>query len=338
MMPGCDYQDEKCHTRMIVYALKLWNAGDESVRTGLGPLLDALQLPHGPYGCELEYTLPESKPRLRIDLTVWSDEGKNPVLALETKVDSGEGGSDDHQWQTDRMQDAMGRMPQGVKRGTLLTLGQSDYFHAGRRFRKLSLRDFASAVSQVDVPDVYLDNWKVALKQESELHDRIESGVIRSLTLKPSIREERLGFFATLDSLRAMLHTQVSWTEEGAPFVYPVGKSDCVMNFGRVRNKDNDLYMEINNNGRLHLKIDMRERREDEQKAVYGKAQARWQGILGSFDPIRPHRRTGQRRSLLRFDIGLPAQDGITAPIRHAAESRERILPILHAFLQTCNE
>jgi hypothetical protein len=242
-----------------------------------------------------------------IDLVVHDNEVDSPVLAIEMKVDSNEA--------------RPGREPQTIAypellpEGTLflfVTLGAGEYYHAphgqqvhGDQVRWIRLRRFHEALKGISTDDPFVQRWKESIHNELDLRERCFSA-------DPSRRiEEYRGKtwnLYLLGHLKEKLIESLSGQDIGTdPFVYPYGSApDTILYFGR---RKRPAYLEINQDGRLNLKVYLGDLDTEQPKRERVKdAQAYYQGLLRAYNPKLKTRKLDPRakgRTIMSFDIGL---------------------------------
>jgi hypothetical protein len=246
-----------------------------------------------------------------IDLVVHDNEVDSPVLAIEMKVDSNEA--------------RPGREPQTIAypellpEGTLflfVTLGAGEYYHAphgqqvhGDQVRWIRLRRFHEALKGISTDDPFVQRWKESIHNELDLRERCFSA-------DPSRRIEE--YRGKTWNLYLLGHLKEKLTESLSgrdisidPFVYTQGSGpDTILYFGRGKLP---AYLEINQDGRLNLKVyrgDLHTVQPKRERAK--KAQDRYGELLDNYDPkltslnLNPN---AISKTVMYFDIGLESHN-----------------------------
>lgn len=318
------YASENVHSGMIAYLCELWNEGKrEPLRSfldGLGVLL------------ETENGLRPDRGASTLDLVVHDNKNDSPILAVEMKVDSHEG--------------RVKGVPQTIAYPKLLpestpflfvTLGAGEFYHAphGQRARWIRLGRFHEALKGISTDDLFIERWREAIGKELGLRENCFSS-------DPTGIEDYRGKtwnLYLLGHLKDRLTESFSSRKLGIdPFVYPHGRgADTILYFGRSRLP---AYMEINQNGRLNLKVylgdlDKKERPKRERAQ---KARAYYQELLEGYNP-KPNPRKPQAnarsRTIMSFEIGVERRDGNLFPRASEADIVERLSEIIQRFFGT---
>jgi hypothetical protein len=305
------YAAENVHSGMIAYLCDLWNEGE---REPLGSFLDGL-------GVSLETENDLRRPDREwqhIDLVVHDNEDDSPILAIEMKVDSNEARK--------RREPQTIAYPKLLPEGTLflfVTLGAGEYYHAphgrqvhGDQLRWIRLRRVHEALKGISTDDLFIERWRKAIGNELDLRDRCFSA-------DPSRRIEEYGIeeyrgktwnLYLLGHLKEKLNESLLGRDISIdPFVYTEGRGpDTILYFGRSKLP---AYLEINQDGRLNLKVylgDLEEEEEPKRERAQ-KAQKHYRELLDNYDPkltsvikLNPDRRS---KKIMSFDIGLERHD-----------------------------
>jgi hypothetical protein len=278
---------------MIAYLCDLWNEGE---RQPLRSFLDGLGV-----SLETENDLRPDREWKHIDLAIRDIENDSAIVAIEMKVDSHEG--------------LVSGVPQTIAypkhlpEGTpflFVTLGVGEYYHAphGERVEWIRLRRFHEALKGISTDDLFIETWREAIGKELDLRKRCFSA-------DPSRIEEYRGKtwnLYLLGHLKEKLIESLSGQDIGTdPFVYPYGSApDTILYFGR---RKRPAYLEINQDGRLNLKVYLGDLDTEQPKRERVKdAQAYYQGLLRAYNPKLKTRKLDPRakgRTIMSFDIGL---------------------------------
>jgi hypothetical protein len=287
------YAAENVHSGMIAYLCDLWSEGE---RQPLRSFLDGLGV-----SLETENDLRPVREWKQIDLVVRDKEDDSPVLAIEMKVDSHEGmvGGEPQTIAYPK------RLPKGT-RFLFVTLGVGELYHApqGKLVEWIRLRDFHEALKSISTDDCFIEAWKEVIGDEVDHRDRCFSA-------EPSRIEEYRGRtwnLYLLGHLKEMLTESLSGRDIGIdPFVYTEGRGpDTILYFGRSKLP---AYLEINQDGRLNLKVyrgDLDTKQLKIERAK--KAQDHYRELLDNYEPkltslnLNPN---AQHKTIMYFNIGV---------------------------------
>jgi hypothetical protein len=233
------YAAENVHSGMIAYLCDLWN---EAEREPLTAFLDGLNVP-----LEIPNRLRVNREWKRIDLVVHDNEDDSPILAIEMKVDS-------HERLVRGVPQTIA-YPKLLPEGTpflFVTLGVGEFYHAphGEELVEwIRLRRFHEALKGISTDDLFIERWREAIGNELDLRERC-------LSADPSRIEEYRGKtwnLYLLGNLKEKLTESLSGRDVGIdPYAYTPGSPDTILYFGRSKLP---AYMEINQDGRLNLKV-----------------------------------------------------------------------------------
>jgi len=282
---------------MIAYLCDLWNEGE---REPLGSLLDGLGV-----SLKTENDLHPHREWKQIDLVIRDRENDSAIVAIEMKVDSHEGlvrGVPQTIAYRKRLDEETPDTP-----FLFVTLGVGEFYHAphGEELVEwIRLRRFHEALKGISTDDLFIERWREAIGKELDLRERCFSA-------DPSRIEEYRGKtwnLYLLGHLKEKLTESLSGRDIGIdPFVYPYGSApDTVLYFGQSKLP---AYLEINQDGRLNLKVYLRDLDTEQPKRErVQKAQEYYQGLLKAYDPKLKTRKLSPRakgRTIMSFDIGL---------------------------------
>jgi len=322
----------KLHIGMIVYLCEMWNEEEKepllTLARGIG-----LELPSEKIFPHREYH--------GIDLVLLSgsSQGK-PLAAIEMKVD-------DHEHDTSRKGiEGKRRMPQTelyplipemgeCKQYFFVTLGAGEFYRKPANhavFKWIKLDAFAQAIRQIKSLDELIKQWSQALDAELERRNSVKRNPIESKTIFRSG-----GWNLTLfGQIKEALAPDVFIMAEGEePTVYCYGQSpDTILNFGHCRNETLSrmdiykqvcnargdhpdeppipLYSEINNNGKLNLKVWLGYIPDAEEKHKYAESvheQLFSHFNTGAWELHEVQRKTYKKTAtIIRIDVGLQKQ------------------------------
>ena len=292
------YAAENVHSGMIAYLCDLWSEGE---RQPLRSFLDGLGV-----SLETENDLRPVREWKQIDLVVRDKEDDSPILAIEMKVDSHEGmvGGEPQTIAYPK------RLPEGTQ-FQFVTLGVGEFYHApqGKLVEWIRLRDFHEALRSISTDDCFIEAWKEVIGDEVDHRDRCFSA-------EPSRIEEYRGQTRNLyflGHLKEKLIESLSGRDIGIdPFVYTRGRGpDTILYFGRCKLP---AYLEINQNGRLNLKVYLGDLEEEEQpkRERAQKAQDHYRELLGDYYPkltslkLNPNAKS---KTIMYFDVGIECQN-----------------------------
>jgi len=206
-----------------------------------------------------------------------------------------------------------------------------EYFHPPRsdRFTWVRIRQFLKALEAIKKNNPIINDWIDAVRQEIALQDNV-------LTADRSRVEEYrggawniylLGHLAeTLRPLFASSNSVVEMT------CYTYGtRPDTILNFGWAKGP---LYMEINYNGRLNLKMSLDQeesesRRRERVKQAIDKCQQLPFAVLPT---LHPEGKIGGSKTIASFDVGLVNNDGYLECQPSIEETKKKIFSIVSTF------
>lgn len=315
------YSAENVHSGIIAHLCDLWNDGEKEP---LRSFLDRLGVPLGDPS-----RLRVNREWKRIDLVIRDAEDNSTVFAIEMKVDSHEG--------------LVKGVPQTIAYPRLLpggtpllfvTLGAGEFYHAphGEQTRWIRLRAFHEALKTISTDDRLIGAYREAVNNEVDLQDRCFAGN------RSRIGEHRgrTWNLYLLGHLKEKLIEALSGRDIGIdPFVYPYGSGpDTILYFGRSKLP---AYLEINQDGRLNLKVylgdlgtDERSKRERAQKA-----QDHYRELLGDHNPTQKRVKMNSSvkgKSVMSFDVGLERQNGDLSLRAEDSETVDRLSGVLEKF------
>jgi hypothetical protein len=288
------YAAENVHSGMIAYLCDLWNEGE---REPLGSFLDGLGV-----SLETDHDLHPALEWKQIDLVIRDKEDDSAIVAIEMKVDSHEG--------------LVKGVPQTIAypkllpEGTLflfVTLGVGEFYHAPHEeelVKWIRLRRFHEALKGISTDDLFIERWREAIGKELDLREKCFSA-------DPSRIEEYRGKtwnLYLLGHLKEKVTESLSGRDIGIdPFVYTPGSPDTILYFGRSKLP---AYLEINQDGRLNLKVYLGDLEKEAQpkRERSQKAQDYYRELLKDFypEPTSPKLNPDwNSKKIMSFDIGL---------------------------------
>jgi hypothetical protein len=318
------YAAENFHSGMIAYLCDLWNEGE---RAPLGSLLDGLGVSLG-----TENDLRPHREWKQIDLVIRDRENDSAIVAIEMKVDSHEG--------------LVGGVPQTIAYRKLLeedtpdtpflfvTLGVGEFYHAphGEELVEwICLRRFHEALKGISTDDLFIERWREAIGNELDLREKCFSA-------DPSRRVEeyrgKTWNLCLLGHLKEKLTESLSGRDIGIdPYVYTPGSPDTILYFGRCKLP---AYLEINQDGRLNLKVYRGDLDTEQQKIERAKkAQEYYRALLDNFAPkltsieLYPN---AQHKTIMFFDIGLERHNKNFFLVAQESEIVARLSEVLERF------
>jgi hypothetical protein len=295
------YAAENVHSGMIAYLCDLWNEGE---REPLGSFLDGLGV-----SLKTENDLHPHREWKHIDLVIRDRENDSAIVAIEMKVDSHEG--------------LVRGVPQTIAYPKLLpegtpflfvTLGVGEFYHAphGEELVEwIRLRDFHEALKGISTDDLFIERWREAIGEELDLRERCFSADPSRRIEEYRIEEYRSKTWNLylLGHLKEKLTESLSGQDIGIdPFVYPYGRgADTILYFGRSKRP---AYLEINQNGRLNLKVYLGDLEKEEQpkRERAQKAQDHYRELLGDNSPKLTSLKqnlNAKSKTIMYFNIGL---------------------------------
>lgn len=321
------YDLEKVHTGMIVYLVDLWREGE---RQSLERFLSSLRV-----------KLPEvsdikaKREFKRIDL-VLVDQSNTPLVAFEMKVhnheskivEEGAGGRKDYQTRVYPR-----RIPE-CKYFLYVTLGVGECYRRpyNDTVAWIRLDEFYKAVEGVAETDSVTKAWEGALREEKRFRSACRNNQHRD-EYRDRSRHWNLYF---LGFLRDELQDRWPKDLELYPTVYPVS-SDTILNF--VRGERGSSYIEINQNGRLNLKVNLEQFDEQEKKRSYAKKALEHYGTLmeGCFGAREESLNGTLRKSktLMSFDIALRKDGALLTYGEDSSKTHERIFKLVSRFCRS---
>ena len=325
LVASIGYSLGKLHSGMIAYLCELHREG--SVRP-LQTFLEALgvPIPERPVAAVREWN--------SIDLAILDAEDRQPQILVEMKVD-------DHDHETTKWIDGKKRRDsQTVLYADLfpncgaylyVTLGMGESFHApyGPNFRWIRIRDFLAAVDRLEGKDQAIRDWAEAIRNELDLQDRVRRND-RSRMNQYRSGAWNIYFLGYLKESFEERSRCAGGAIDATCYTYGTAP-DTILNFGWSRYP---AYLEINNNGRLNLKINLEECATDDDKrrairTLLEEVTAAYQaGIFG----VHEGGRVGASKTVASFDIGLRPIDGALQFANSQEDTLQRLQQVVEPF------
>ncbi len=315
------YSAENVHSGMIAYLCDLWNEGE---REPLGSFLDSLGVP-----LETENDLRADLEWKRIDLVVRDAQDGSFVVAVEMKVDSHEGLTPSREPQTISY-------PKLIEGAPLMfvTLGAGEFYHPpvgqSEKVKWVRLRDFHEALEAISKDDPFIEGWRNTVANEVDLQDRCFS---RDRSRIEEYRGKTWNLYF-LGYLKKKLTGSLSDRDIGInTFVYTAGSGpDTILYFGRSKLP---AYLEINQNGRLNLKVNLAKLKTEQKETRLSDAEDYYRNLLEDYHPdLNTRKLDTQRKSrtVMSFDIGLDKSSGNFFYRSGRAETISKLIPVLETF------
>lgn len=315
---------------MIAYLCALWNEDDrEPLRSFLGYFNMPLR------ECDRFLAVLEWN---KIDLVIFASEDRTtPLLAIEMKVDGYDSLT------TKKIQGETKKDYQTVVYSELLpascpllyiTIGAGEYFRTpySEKAQWVRIRELHKAIEAISTDDSLIKEWRSAIANEIDLQDRCFSRD-RSRLDDFHYRGRTWNLYF-LGHLKEKLMESLSSRDITIdPAVYTAGRGpDTILNFGCSKLP---AYVEINDNGRLNLKISFEEIMNDEKEDCLRKAQAHYYSLLENFNPKVSPRKLDHRHNTvtaLSFDVGLDNKGGNLTYESPQADTIRKLAEVLEAF------
>lgn len=323
LIQSMGYGIGRVHTGLIKYLCDLHHDGtEEPVKSFLDAL--GVKVPDRPRAVR-EFR--------SVDLAIFDGDSSVPTILVETKVDDHEGGDSPSTYQTLRYE----QMFPHCDAYLFMTLGTSEFFRPpqGQRFLSgwVGAERFHSALSSIQAPIEALRHWRDALATELEFRQAASTGDVA--LFQGFKRYSRAGTWSTyfLGSLGRKVDAAIEGRLDISPSAYTYGTHpDTILNFGWSRHP---AYMEINNNGKLHLKVTLWDLPDGGAKmARINEQKERWSAALDDWkSAFKPTRSADQKsKTIAQFDIGLSRHSG---GLLGFAGSEEETLWKLQSILKT---
>lgn len=325
LIESLGYSLGKVHVGLLAYMCNLVRAGT------VGPLEAFLQsldipVPHDP----VPYREWKAARGVRLDLAIFDGDAGISCIIVEMKVDDREVG------QTTLYADATPDVPYRL----FVTLGHGEYYHPpyDTRFRWIRLPEFAQAVKVTCAayPNVVpLQDWAIALQHELDRRHAVANND------RHQLRAYRPGFWNInfLGQLKeALLLALGSASLDIDPTCYTHGtRPDTILNFGWSQDP---RYAEINNNGRLNVKISFGncETEADRQVLYQQTMQLLLKNLGVGNNEIRAYNAGSATMTIVSLDIGLVTPHGALAYGHAQAYTVNALigyLQVLYDFLGT---
>lgn len=311
------YSNGKLHTGVLAYACDLYNEGiDGPLRTFLGNHAAAL-------GPRVYYR----REWRNMDLAIFADDGREDLVAIvEMKVDDFDSWSASlGTYQTERYRAAIAKEFEEGVAFIYITLGTGEFGPApsdGWEWRTLEQAN--RWASKWRAKDAVLGAWQEALQFELTLRDHCFRHDLAARSWIPHVRWN-LYVFASL--IRELRRDRELMRRVGLE-AYTVGRRpDTILNFGETYE---GVYLEINYDGFLNLKIDLANTPEASRERRIREASREWRDALEEFHPQPPDRvRPGKSRTLAKLDVGLRKDGNHITYKRDASYTARRLRKIV---------
>ena len=318
------YSLGKLHTGFFAYLCDIYREGEreplEAVLETLGVPVPAIPTPAREWNS--------------IDLAILDGQERRPRILIEMKVDDHEhettrviNGVRKKGYQTDLYAEAFPECDAYL----YVTLGLGEYFHApyGHRFRWVRLRDFLGALDRIAAPNHFVEQWRDALRNELDIRERVFH-LDRSRLWECRAGAWNIYFLGRLkeELLQSLGHNSLDID----PTCYTYGtRPDTILNFGWSREPE---YMEINNNGRLNLKLSFDNRADAATRE--GAVREAMRKVVQSYasGSYRLHEtgRVGASKTVASFDIGLVDEQECLRFAGTKEDSVRKVETILRVF------
>jgi hypothetical protein len=298
------YSVERFDSGMLAYLCELYNEGTrEPLASFMGHL--GLNLAGGRLRPALEWN--------GIDLVIHRvddhDPSKeNPLVAFEMKVDSVEG-KVKGEWQTIYYP----KLLPDCTPFRYVTLGTSEIHRAPRGEDNPSVSwvrigKFLEALKVIQTSDPLIEQWRAAIEDEADLQERSFSDGTSRLG---DYRGKKGWSVYFLGNLKSKLVTELQDRNLGVePTVYTYGQApDTILNFGRGKLP---AYLEVNNNGRLNLKVKSDDLDSQEEKNKrFREVQEHYRELMAELDPRLSNKKSFKKTAtVMSFDVGLVNEEG----------------------------
>ena len=287
------YAVGKVHSGMIAYLCDLHREGKteplDSLLAGLGTSTPA----H-----------PVARRELKgVDLAILDKDTEPAVLIVEMKVDDGETYSSESRCQTVRYAE----MFPDCEARFYVTLGMGEYRGGpvNPGFKWVKIRKFLEALQKIRSDDPFILGWREAIKNEIHLQDCVSRGDRRrmqhyragawNIYLLGTLKED---FLTALPP--HLLDVEASCYTWGR-------KPDTILHFCRPPSHQYHQYLEINNNGRLNLKVNYESTSSGMgRRRVFNACVKRAKEIHCGYEHELKSMRAGRRtQTVTAIDIGL---------------------------------
>jgi hypothetical protein len=326
LIQSIGYRLGKVHTGLLTYLCDLHREGD------VGPLTSLFQ--------SLGVPVPRSPVARRewksIDLAIFDGDAEEPCVLVEMKVDDHEHkaprriqGSQEEGWQTEIYARAFPRCYAYL----YITIGLGQYYRAphGEQFRWVRLNEFAEALEQIGPAESIIEDWKIAVRQEANLHEYVRRNDRSCLS---EYRTEAWNI-CFLGQLREAVEGTVTLSHLYTTCYMWGTRPDTILNFGF---SERPAYLEVNNNGRLNLKVDLGVCADDagRRQAIAEIVRRVQSDYPADTYQLSEGGRLGASKTVASFDIGLSvADDGCLGFAQDMDYTLRRLREILGHFYRS---
>lgn len=303
LIESLGYSLGKVHVGLLAYMWDIYRAGQTGPLAAFMQCLD-LPVPKSPFPVR-EW---KAAPGARLDLAIFDGPSDAPGFVFELKVDDHEKICNGNTHQTTYYADATPQVPHRL----FVTIGNGEYFHApyDERFRWLRLSQFSEAIQRsfsASHENMVIRDWALALDGELDRREAVQ------MNERGSLSSYRPGSWniTFLGELKEMLYPVL---DDGHidvdPTCYTYGtRPDTILNFGWSQYP---RYAEINNNGRLNVKITFEDCEDDgsRQSLFHDTEQLLLRELgIGSKD-IHAYNGGSSTMTISSLDIGLDVEGG----------------------------
>lgn len=291
LIESMGYSLGKVHSGLLAYVVDL-------SRNGTGPLLQLLSLLNIPVPNEpIPYREWKVGSGIRLDVVIFNSNASIPSIIFEIKVDDHEPTSNNTS-QTARYADATESVPYRL----FVTLGHGEYYYPpDKRFRWVRLEEFSKAVREAAIAypqERPICDWAEALENETKRRNAVKKND------RSNLENYRPGSWNIifLGQLKEILPLSIFPNVD--PHCYTYGtRPDTILNFGEIKEQ---LYSEINNNGKLNVKISFNSCQSDKDRTdLYKQVVSRLIPLVVSDKDIHPINNSSSTMTVASIDIGL---------------------------------
>ncbi|HOY69074.1 MAG TPA: hypothetical protein PLP29_19520 [Candidatus Ozemobacteraceae bacterium] len=321
LVKSIGYALGKLHIGLISYLLDLYCEGN---RKPLSQFMDSL-------GISFPLEPIHYREWNSVDLAILertADGHENPAVIIELKVDDHETGITNEEYQTNRYANRWPNCPCFV----FITLGKGEYYHPPRntKFHWIRIRQFERALRAISDPDMIVLGWLEQVQREVLHQDLAIAGNRRCV---PDYRTGNWNIYV-LGSLADAIRKQIPNETFGIDITCGTygSRPDTICHLDWFTD---DLYLEINYNGLLNVKMSFG--KDDTTDAKHCKVDNAIEHLKTLPFPIVPRYqrrgRIGNSKTVASFDVGLIDRNGFLEckdSIESVKESVISILRIAH--------
>ena len=316
------YSLGKVHAGMISYLCELYREGNqepfESFLTTLG-----VSVPSNPVPWREWHS---------VDLAILeqAQDGKMvPQILIELKVDDYETGTSQETYQTVRY---ASQWP-SCQAYLFITLGKGEYYHAPRsnRFTWVRIRKFLKALEAINTKDRFISDWIEEIKHEILLQDNVLIADKSRIAAEHRAGTWNIYLFGRLAEMLVPEFKENKVDINMTCYTYGT-RPDTIFNFGWSKEP---LYIEINYNGRLNLKISLdTSESEDVRREIINQQIIECKQLPFSITPtLHPCGKIKGSKTIASFDVGLiPNEDGNLECQPSIDVVKQRIYSVVNTF------